>query len=30
MEHWLPLFHDRLDTLFDYVPGAPEMQETLD
>ncbi|MEX0311123.1 MAG: transcription-repair coupling factor, partial [Tateyamaria sp.] len=21
-EHWLPLFHDRLDTLFDYVPGA--------
>ena len=21
MEHWLPLFHDRLDTLFDYVPG---------
>jgi transcription-repair coupling factor (superfamily II helicase) len=23
MEHWLPLFHDKLDTLFDYVPGAP-------
>src|SRR5918996_4220896 len=22
MEHWLPLFHDRLDTLFDYVPGG--------
>jgi transcription-repair coupling factor (superfamily II helicase) len=22
MEHWLPLFHDRLDTLFDYLPGA--------
>ncbi|MEE9139723.1 MAG: transcription-repair coupling factor [Alphaproteobacteria bacterium] len=22
MEHWLPLFHDRLETLFDYVPGA--------
>ncbi|MEX0369100.1 MAG: transcription-repair coupling factor [Tateyamaria sp.] len=21
-EHWLPLFHDSLDTLFDYVPGA--------
>jgi transcription-repair coupling factor (superfamily II helicase) len=20
MEHWLPLFHDRLDTLFDYLP----------
>jgi transcription-repair coupling factor (superfamily II helicase) len=23
MEHWLPLFHERLDTLFDYVPGTP-------
>src|SRR5688572_5323175 len=23
MEHWLPLFHDRLDTLFDYLPGVP-------
>ncbi len=22
-EHWLPLFHDRLETLFDYLPGAP-------
>jgi transcription-repair coupling factor (superfamily II helicase) len=22
MEHWLPLFHDRLATLFDYLPGA--------
>ena len=22
-EHWLPLFHDHLETLFDYVPGAP-------
>jgi transcription-repair coupling factor (superfamily II helicase) len=22
MEHWLPLFHDRLDTLFDYLPQA--------
>ena len=21
MEHWLPLFHDRLDTLFDYCPA---------
>ncbi|HEX6980177.1 MAG TPA: transcription-repair coupling factor, partial [Alphaproteobacteria bacterium] len=21
-EHWLPLFHDRLETLFDYVPDA--------
>ena len=23
MEHWLPLFHERLETLFDYMPGAP-------
>lgn len=23
MEHWLPLFHDRLETLFDYLPDAP-------
>ncbi|MCB1537511.1 MAG: transcription-repair coupling factor [Rhodospirillales bacterium] len=22
MEHWLPLFYDRLETLFDYTPGA--------
>ncbi len=22
MEHWLPLFHDRLETVFDYLPGA--------
>ncbi len=22
MEHWLPLFHDQLETLFDYLPGA--------
>jgi len=22
MEHWLPLFHDHLTTLFDYLPGA--------
>ena len=22
MEHWLPLFHDHLDTLLDYAPGA--------
>jgi transcription-repair coupling factor (superfamily II helicase) len=29
MEHWLPLFHDRLDTLFDYVPGAPVVLENL-
>jgi transcription-repair coupling factor (superfamily II helicase) len=30
MEHWLPLFHDRLDTLLDYVPGAPIILEPLD
>ena len=29
MEHWLPLFHDRMDTLFDYVPGAPVIVENL-
>ena len=23
VEHWLPLFYDKLDTLFDYVDGAP-------
>ncbi len=22
IEHWLPLFHDSMETLFDYVPGA--------
>ncbi|MEM1387993.1 MAG: transcription-repair coupling factor [Pseudomonadota bacterium] len=22
VEHWLPFFHDRLETLFDYVPDA--------
>ena len=22
MEHWLPLFHERLDTIFDYLPRA--------
>src|SRR5499427_5131911 len=29
MEHWLPLFHDRLDTLFDYVPGSSVILEPL-
>jgi transcription-repair coupling factor (superfamily II helicase) len=29
MEHWLPLFHDRLEALFDYVPGAPVILEAL-
>ena len=23
LEHWLPLLYDKLDTLFDYVAGAP-------
>src|SRR5262249_53070764 len=23
MEHWLPLFHRRLETLFDYLPATP-------
>ncbi len=23
MEHWLPLFHAKLETLFDYLPDAP-------
>src|SRR5882672_5859767 len=23
MEHWLPLFHNRLETVFDYLPGTP-------
>ena len=23
LEHWLPLFYEKLDTLFDYCPGAP-------
>ncbi|GGW22335.1 transcription-repair-coupling factor [Gemmobacter lanyuensis] len=25
MEHWLPWFHDRMETLFDYLPGASVM-----
>ena len=29
MEHWLPLFHERLDTLFDYVPGSAVVLEPL-
>src|SRR3954452_6359485 len=29
MEHWLPLFHQKLDTLFDYVPGAAVVLEPL-
>ena len=23
LEHWLPFFHERLETIFDYLPGAP-------
>jgi transcription-repair coupling factor (superfamily II helicase) len=29
MEHWLPLFHERLETIFDYVPGTPVALEPL-
>src|SRR6185312_17433405 len=29
MEHWLPLFHGKLDTLFDYLPDTPLALEHL-
>jgi len=29
MEHWLPLFHQKLDSLFDYLPGAAVVLEPL-
>ena len=29
LEHWLPLFHERLDTLFDYVPDIPVVFDPL-
>ena len=29
LEHWLPLFHERLDTVFDYVPGVPVVFDAL-
>jgi transcription-repair coupling factor (superfamily II helicase) len=29
MEHWLPLFHNKLDTLFDYLPGVPIVADSL-
>jgi transcription-repair coupling factor (superfamily II helicase) len=29
MEHWLPLFHDKLETLFDFLPGTPVVIEPL-
>ncbi len=30
MEHWLPLFHAGMETIFDYVPGSPVVLEPLD
>ncbi|WP_223870701.1 transcription-repair coupling factor [Salipiger aestuarii] len=27
MEHWLPFFHDRMETLFDYLPDAPVLMD---
>lgn len=35
MEHWLPLFHERMETIFDYAPGAlvsldPQAEEARD
>ena len=29
MEHWLPLFHSKLETVFDYLPGTPLALEHL-
>ncbi len=29
MEHWLPLFHARMETIFDYLPGSPVVLEPL-
>ncbi|HVL72486.1 MAG TPA: CarD family transcriptional regulator, partial [Beijerinckiaceae bacterium] len=29
LEHWLPLFYDGLDTLFDYAPGVPVVFDAL-
>ena len=29
MEHWLPLFYDNLDTLFDYIGDAPVLLDSL-
>jgi transcription-repair coupling factor (superfamily II helicase) len=29
MEHWLPMFAEKLETLFDYLPGAPVVLEPL-
>ena len=30
MEHWLPLFHTEMETLFDYLPDTPLALEHLD
>src|SRR5262245_30425230 len=27
MDHWLPLFHDRTETIFDYLAGSPVVLE---
>jgi transcription-repair coupling factor (superfamily II helicase) len=29
MEHWAPLFHDRMETIFDFLPGAPVSMDHL-
>src|SRR5499425_1019211 len=29
MEHWLPLLHERMETIFEYVPGSPVVLEPL-
>jgi transcription-repair coupling factor (superfamily II helicase) len=29
MEHWLPLFHKQMETLFDYLPASPIVTEPL-
>jgi transcription-repair coupling factor (superfamily II helicase) len=29
MEHWLPLFHQRMETLFNYLPATPILLEPL-
>lgn len=29
MEHWLPFFHEQLETLFDYLPGVPVVLDEL-
>ncbi|MBP0650204.1 hypothetical protein J8J40_24470, partial [Mycobacterium tuberculosis] len=29
MKHWLPLFHERLETVFDYCPDFPGLLDAL-